>query len=480
MSVQTSKLSVTNIAVPKGASSVRKSTKRVYTATKLTGPTPTNNGNVEYKTEIIRYDDAKGTNPVTIGERNSTTGKISWNSNATSNEKKNSDRLSKTSANQVNDVQRDFVGPLTAAEKKAFNTAAGNPNKAIGSGVEDRRPTGGQGGSKTRYSSGVRRNKDTQQPIASSSVRDFMSSTQRRARSSFNAPGGGPLVYPVALRQNQQDYIKFDMLLYEPKGLAFSGKSAGEVFQGQNQADLSGVGNRDSNRTSIGTCILPIPGGISDANAVDWGGGDTMNPLDAALAGAAMGVINNGEKGINDAVATAKGALSGQGANNEIKRAVSTAFAGAAAGVEGQVLSRTTGAVLNPNMELLFKGPSLRPFNFTFKLAPRSSKEAEVVIQILQFFKQGMAPIKSSSNLFLKSPNTFKLAYYHGRRPHPYLNKFKECALQNVSLEYTPDGNYATYEDGVMTSYNMTLTFNELEPVFSNDYTDNYNGEIGY
>ena len=91
-----------------------------------------------------------------------------------------------------------------------------------------------------------------------------------------------------------------------------------------------------------------------------------------------------------------------------------------------------------------------------------------------------MAPIKSSSNLFLKSPNTFKLAYYHGRRPHPYLNKFKECALQNVSLEYTPDGNYATYKDGVMTSYNMTLTFNELEPVFSNDYTDSYNGEIGY
>ena len=87
MSVQTSKLSVTNISVPKGASRVRGTTARVYTATKLTGPTPTNNGNVEYKTEIIRYDDAKGTNPVTIGERNSTTGKIVWNSSATTNEK---------------------------------------------------------------------------------------------------------------------------------------------------------------------------------------------------------------------------------------------------------------------------------------------------------------------------------------------------------------------------------------------------------
>ena len=134
MAVQTSKLSVTNIAVPKGASRVRKTTKKIYTATKLTGPTPTDNGALKYKTEIIRYDDAKGTNPVTIGERNSTTGKIVWNSSATTNEKKNSSRLSKTSAGQVNDVQRDFIGPLSGAEKKAFNAAAGNPNKAIGSG----------------------------------------------------------------------------------------------------------------------------------------------------------------------------------------------------------------------------------------------------------------------------------------------------------------------------------------------------------
>ena len=130
-------------------------------------------------------------------------------------------------------------------------------------------------------------------------------------------------------------------------------------------------------------------------------------------------------------------------------------------------------------MELLFKGPSLRPFTFAFKLAPRSSKEAETVIAILRFFKQGMAPIKSSSNLFLKSPNTFKLCYYHRGQPHRFLNKFKECALQSVALEYTPDGNYATYEDGVMTAYNMTLTFNELEPIFSNDYNDTYQ-DIGY
>ena len=467
---QISTLSVINITVPKGASRVRGTTKKVYTATKLTGPTPTNNGALEYKTEIIRYDDAKGTNPVTIGERNNTTGKIEWNNSATTNEKKNSNRLSKTSANQINDVQRDFVGPLSAAEKKAFNAAAGNPNKAIGSGVEDRRPTQG-----SRYSSGVKKSKRTQEPEPKSSVSDFLTRKNREPRNNFNSDGGGPLVYPIALRQNQQDYIKFDMLEYVAKGLALAQKGAVDKKFAQ---DMDFIGNqRDSNRESLGSVILPIPGGISDANSVDWGGGDTMNPMDAALAGAAMNIINDGGDGFSDAVSGAKAAL--QNSQGELKRAVSSAFAGAAAGVEGQVLSRTTGEVLNPNMELLFKGPSLRPFTFSFKLAPRSSKEAETVIAILRFFKQGMAPIKSASNLFLKSPNTFKLGYFHRGRAHKFLNKFKECALQSVALEYTPDGNYATYEDGAMTAYNMTLTFNELEPVFSNDYDDTYNS-VGY
>ena len=469
MAEQTSTLSVTNISVPKGASRVRSTTKKIYTATKLTGPTPTDNGAVKYKTEIIRYDDAKGTNPVTIGERNSTTGKIVWNSSATTNEKKNSSRLSKTSAGQVNDVQRDFIGPLSGAEKKAFNAAAGNPNKAIGSGSDDRRPTKG-----SRYSSGVRKNKNSQEPEAESSVADFLSKTNREPRKDFSSPGGGPLVYPVALRQSQQDYIKFDMLEYVAKGLGLAQKGGTGLSQ-----DMAFIGNNrdESQRNTLGSVILPIPGGISDANSVDWGGGDTMNPMDAALSGAAMNIINRGGDGVSDATAGAKAAL--EGSSGELKRAVSSAFAGAAAGVEGQVLSRTTGEVLNPNMELLFKGPSLRPFTFAFKLAPRSSKEAETVIAILRFFKQGMAPIKSSSNLFLKSPNTFKLCYYHRGQPHRFLNKFKECALQSVALEYTPDGNYATYEDGVMTAYNMTLTFNELEPIFSNDYNDTYQ-DIGY
>ena len=59
-----------------------------------------------------------------------------------------------------------------------------------------------------------------------------------------------------------------------------------------------------------------------------------------------------------------------------------------------------------------------------------------------------------------------------------YLNLFKECALLNCGVQYTPDGNYSTFEDGVMTAYQITLGLQELEPVFSNDYGSN--SEICY
>ena len=44
------------------------------------------------------------------------------------------------------------------------------------------------------------------------------------------------------------------------------------------------------------------------------------------------------------------------------------------------------------------------------------------------------------------------------------MNKIKECALLSVAVNYTPEGNYATFDDGAMTSYELTLSFQELNP----------------
>jgi len=132
--------------------------------------------------------------------------------------------------------------------------------------------------------------------------------------------------------------------------------------------------------------------------------------------------------------------------------------------------------IFNPNLELLFDKPTLRGFQFTFDLIPRSKKEAEEVVKIIRFFKQGMSPIRSESNLFLLSPNVFQVHYVlngDGTNDHPYIGKMKECAMTNFAVDYTPQQNYSTLTDGFMTAYKIAMQLKELEPVFNDDYEQN-------
>ena len=284
--------------------------------------------------------------------------------------------------------------------------------------------------------------------------------------------GGKPLTYPVNLDINTQDILEINMLKYEPKPLT-GGK--GKQF---------GSGTRSSqDKRTVGTVILPIPGGIKDSNKVEWKS-DSMNSAQMELAIAAMGGIEDGAKGFKAELSEAYKTFNNTGLTKNAKGAITAGLAGAAVGKDATaMISRATGMIMNPNMELLFNGPNLRDFNFTFLLAPRSKTEGQTVVNIIRFFKQGMAPIRSASNLFLKAPMTFQLIYKHKNSDHSFLNKFKECALKSCDVNYTPENSYSTYEDGVMTAYSMSLSFSELEPIYNDDYNDGTItmwGDIGY
>ena len=393
---------------------------QVYTATKIT-PTTLPSGNKTYKVEIVQYDNRKGEGGRVIGTKDGN--KISWNDNA-SNEIKEDEkvinRINKESRHQASTIENQLA--TTSADKSAFNKANGNGNK--GNEADN-----------------------NQDPPKMSNLNS--------AASTLNAGRG----------TDGQDFLKFDMLKYEPRD--FDDKS------------FSFKKRSNTNTRTIGTVILPIPGGIQDGQNVGYGD-SRMTPLDMAKANIALSTV---EEGLGAGVAAAGDAAqtlaAGMGDN---KKALAAVIAGMAAGA-GDLLTRTTGAVANPNMELLFNGPSLRTFSFQFLLAPRSQKEAKDVIKIIRFFKQGMSPIRTKSRLFLKSPHTFQLSYRNSKgQDHKYLNKFKECALANFGVNYTPNGNYSTYEDGVMTAYQMTMTYRELNPIYNDDYGNSgaLPAEIGF
>jgi hypothetical protein len=279
------------------------------------------------------------------------------------------------------------------------------------------------------------------------------------------------VVYPVGLQLSKQDCIKFSIIKYKPPGLQpTSAAGSREVILSENNPTIKG-------RTPLATIVLPIPSGIVDSNRVGWNN-DTMSDLMRAAANVSESAISGGGEGfVSSFNREYKNLLNDQGA---LGNALTAYFVENAVG-KTNILSRAYGGIINPNLELLFDGPSLREFTFNFRLTPRSEKESTMVKRIIRNFKQAMSVKRTSSSLLLKAPHTFAISYLSNNKEHPYLNKFKECALVNCSVNYTPDGTYMSFngEERSMTAYELNLSFQELEPVFDDEYGDGYSN-IGF
>ena len=240
--------------------------------------------------------------------------------------------------------------------------------------------------------------------------------------------------------------------------------------------------SRSAGAKIMGIIQLPMTGGLSESNNVEWGGSD-LNALQIAgakIAGQTIRSAGNLDvSGLQDLI---KGI--GEGGKQLVDGITNdqlvSYFAGQAVGVGGNLLNRSSGVALNNNLELLFKAPQLRSFAYAYNFTPRSAEEATMVKNIIWFFKKQMRPKLQKQGIFLKTPNVWKLKYtFNGGQEHPFLNKIKQCALTGVDVDYG-GGQYMTYDNGSMTQYQLRLTFSELDPIYYDDYGDtpgSYNDE---
>ena len=296
--------------------------------------------------------------------------------------------------------------------------------------------------------------------------------------------------YPFTMLTEQTDYLQIDIIEYKPI---------------RNEGNNSIVNAPGARRNQNGVekkkiILLPIPSNISDSNSTKYGDSN-LNSIGGALVGGIMGVMQAGagfkqsmkegsQNVIDKGKATIASITTNAGGTAGLQGFLTRQLASEAAGIAGvnitpdQLLARTTGEILNPNMELLFNGPSLRSFRFSFKMTPRNQPEADEIRNIIRIFKKHMAPKVSSAGdttntTFLKTPDVFQLRYRQGVEEHQFLNKFKQCFMESINVSYTADGTYATYEDGTPVSMVMDLSFKEIEPVYDVDYNGNFSG-VGY
>ncbi len=281
--------------------------------------------------------------------------------------------------------------------------------------------------------------------------------------------------YPLKVN-NGYDYLQITRYEYVPVG-----KNSANFTDPNTFFSPESVDNRI--KSAKETITLPMQPGISEANSVNWGP-DSLNPIQTFFAGQAGQAIQSISTGnymqaatqFIDNVLNAGGQADG---NNDLKNYIIQYFAGQAVGAN--IVTRNSGLVVNPNLELLFGGPNLRSFSYNYLMTPRDNEEAAEIKNIILLLKRNMAAVKDT-NLFLKTPSVFKLKYIFGKtgNQHPFLNKIKMCALTSLNVDYTPGQNYMTYQDGSMTSYQLSLTFSELEPIYNTDFDDTDTSTMGY
>ena len=425
----------------------------IFMATKVTRTGRKNSdGTPIFTTEVIRYDNAKQDNPVVIATSSSEKGFRDNNGN------ENYDNRLKPTAN------------ATAAEKASMELAIRNAQLDQVRSVEDQVTTspadsrelfkvGGDGSESENPDDGI----DIDEEQAS---RPLPSNEVPNPFKGFAQPAGG-WKYPLDLDTSKQDTLK--IVAYERQPRQFSGGAQNAASGFLARRDTSNLGSPK------GTIILPINGQIVDNSSVDYGD-NTLNALEAFAAGTAFAAV--ADKVSEGTVGSQlKDAFKNLNLNKEALEGL-VGSAAAAAGLNAlsgtnqtanTIASRLTGTILNPNLELLFKGPQLRNFPFTYLFLPREKAEADQVIGIIRTLKENMTP-RIQSNFFLKSPNVFSVEYLKGGTPHPYLNRIKLCALRSCNVEYAPLGTYATFPDGMPHAVRMTLQFTELDPVYSEDY----------
>jgi hypothetical protein len=277
----------------------------------------------------------------------------------------------------------------------------------------------------------------------------------------------GSYRYPQKRIDKKDDYLEILVVKY-----AYPGLNLNDINLVQ-RTSTEALGENIKNPEY--QILLPMPQGISDTNLVKWGQ-DEINPLEAAGMGVAQKSIEGRPiEALKDFGTAVNNVVKSGNAQNLVTSYMSAKAVGAFGGnvtLEG-ALARTSGQVLNSNMELLFQGVQLRSFNFSFNLAPRFEQEAKVVKQIIRTLKQSMAAKTSSgagAGLFISSPEVFQLTYKSGNSKHPFLHSFKPCALVNMGVDYAASNVYATYEDATPVHMKLSLSFQELNPIYFDDY----------
>jgi hypothetical protein len=267
----------------------------------------------------------------------------------------------------------------------------------------------------------------------------------------------------------------------------WNGKSNRRLYVNETLAQYNRTGVAAQSYQSDGSfpqVLLYMPDDISDTYAANWEGKAFGATTAGILSGTSADTFANKIKSLTN---TTGKAISK--APVEMAAGLVTNLAKGITGDSintGDIFGGVSGVIRNPNTEVLFQKMNLRTFDLTFKLSPYKMDEAITIEKIIKAFKKAMLPQYQLGNhkvlgynndgenkaveaSFIKVPKVCKVSYMRGSGLHPHLPKYKMCAITDVKINYTPDGNYAVFNDGRPVATELKISFMETKLIFSED-----------
>ena len=281
----------------------------------------------------------------------------------------------------------------------------------------------------------------------------------------------GKFIFPKDLKDGQEA-IRFEIFAEYQFDRKENKREAGSLVQiylpiPQNLQAAYGVEYQQSEIGFLGREGARLASGRGVDNSAENLMGGTLNLLAQAIDSGAAGA------------AVAGGAAK---AGSSIKSKVFSKIAGTVGAAGGGVVAGGLkgaqfglGVARNPHMAQVFKNVNFRTHQLSFKLAPKSIDEQNILKSIIKSFKLAMHPKYKLAQHFFDYPAQFDIDLITGKSDEYFFN-IGPSVLTSMSVDYLPNGPHMHDVNGTKAplAVALNLQFTETK-IVTQDEIEEFN-----
>ena len=247
----------------------------------------------------------------------------------------------------------------------------------------------------------------------------------------------------------------------EGLGDLFGGLGLGTVFSGLSSVLGSLPNISRSNKQLVSAIALYTPNQLNIRHSAQWT--ETTAQIKALIDNVGG---SYSEEGIFNAMSSALSSGGGLGASMALQHVIPrTPFIGE--DLAGSI-STGLGVSPNPKKEQMFQNMDFINFQLEFLFSPRNESEAKSVKDIIHQFKYHMHPEfaqmgdSDMGGFLYRYPSEFDIIYYYDDKINQNIHRHSTSILVDMNINYSPNGVYSVFPNGLPTQTQVILSFREL------------------